>query len=105
MAGNVISFEQKYPISLVYGVFDFSSLLTNGQTISTASCSVEVWVGVDPSPSAILLGSPTVSGTVVSQYLQNGVSGVIYRIACQANCSDGTNQVLLAYLPVMAEPV
>ena len=60
--------------------FDYSPIIASGETISTATCNVEVKDGSDSNPSAILVGSPAISGSQVVQRIYGGVSGTTYRL-------------------------
>lgn len=102
---NLVVLDQKSPEATIIGGFNFSSLLTAGQTISSATVAASVWAGVDPTPSAILSGLPTVSGLVVSQKLTGGVAGVIYKLRVSAAASDGSTQILVGYLAVVEDPL
>ena len=63
--------------------WDFASLLAAGETISSAAATASVYSGTDATPSTILSGSPSSSGTVVSQNLTGGTLGVIYQVLVQ----------------------
>ena len=80
--------------------FDFSKNLQIGETLSTASVGVSVYSGVDPNPSALLSGTPSISGAVVNQSVTGGIVGVIYDIICTATTSLGNTYQLTAYLYV-----
>ncbi len=74
--------EEQVPLT-----FDFSAYLAAGETIASAAFDVGVWnAGVDPSPAALLVGSPTIfnAGTAVQQHASGGVDGCDYRIRCKA---------------------
>lgn len=75
--------------------FDFSADLANypDVTISAAVMEASVVSGTDPDPSSILTGSVVVDGTQVSQMREGGITGVTYKIRCEATLSDG--QVLV----------
>jgi hypothetical protein len=60
--------------------FNYSPILATGETISTATCVVQVKDGSDSNPSAIMVGSPAISGAVVVQRITGGLSGVTYRL-------------------------
>lgn len=82
--------------------FDFSTVMSTGETISSASCTVQVKDGSDASPSAILLGSPVVSGQLVAQRIYNGLDGVIYNIQMSVISSLANTYTIVADLPVLA---
>lgn len=83
--------------------FDFSSLLAVGETISTASCAATVYSGTDASPSALISGSASISGAIVSQKLTAGALGVIYEVACTITTSAGQTLILVGYVAVIPE--
>ena len=82
-------------------VFSFLSLLAVGETLSGASTTVTVYSGTDASPSSIISGSATISGSNVSQKFTGGVSGVTYLITVTALTSAGQTLTITAYLPVL----
>ncbi len=47
--------------------FDFAPNLAPGETLATATSSIALLSGTDPSPSNRLIGNPTITGTLVSQ--------------------------------------
>ena len=81
--------------------FDFSTVMSTGETISSATCVVQVRDGVDASPNAILLGSPVISGQLAAQRIYNGLDGVIYRIEMTAVSSLSNTYTIVADLPVL----
>lgn len=81
-------------------VFDFISALLSGETISTQSVAASVYSGVDASPSTIISGSATASGTKVTQKVTGGVTGVIYNLICTITTSLGRTLQLGAYLAI-----
>ncbi len=70
-------------------VFNFGIYLAVGETISGATVAVTVFSGTDNSPSTILSGSVSISGSTVTQNLTNNSSseGVIYAVTCVATTS------------------
>ena len=80
--------------------FDFSPILTTVETISTASCTVQVKDGVDTSPSDIKVGSPSISGALVVQRVTGGLSGVVYRLEMTVTTSLSNVYTLVGDLPV-----
>jgi hypothetical protein len=88
---------------VVKQVFDFTSNLAIGETISTATCTCTVFSGIDGSPSSVINGAASISGTQVTQSLTGGVVGVIYNIQCSVTTSTSQTlqmQGLLAIIPV-----
>lgn len=83
--------------------FDFTSLLASGETISTKSCAATVYSGTDASPSAIISGSASSSGAVVSQLITAGVVGVIYSLVCTITTSAGQTLQLAGFLAVLPD--
>jgi hypothetical protein len=69
--------------------FDFAAQLEVGETISTKTVIATVYSGTDASPSSIISGAATSSGSVVSQKITSGVLGVIYELVCQVTTSAG----------------
>jgi hypothetical protein len=80
--------------------FDFISDLAVSETITGATVTALVWSGNDPTPSNLISGAATISGTVVSQKLTGGVAGNIYAVTCTATTSAGQTLIHSAYLVV-----
>lgn len=80
--------------------FDFISRLAVGETISTKSVVATVYTGVDATPSAVISGAASSSGTVVSQLVTGGVAGVIYQLVCTITTSAGQTLQLAGLLVV-----
>ena len=80
--------------------FDFSPILTTVETISTATCTVQVKDGVDTSPNDIKVGSPAISGALVVQRVTGGLSGVVYRLEMTVTTSLSNVYTLVGDLPV-----
>lgn len=99
----------KAPTEVIPLTFDFSPDLAPGATIVggtpalTAVVEADGSGGTDNSPSAILLSTPTLSGSVVQQMIQNGVDLVDYRISCTITDTNGNKWTLQAILPVRAK--
>lgn len=85
--------------------FDFISLLASGETISSQVVTATVWSGVDATPNAIVSGSATVSGTIVTQKIVNGVSGVIYLLKCAITTSASQTLALEGLLAILPEGI
>jgi hypothetical protein len=80
--------------------FDFSQVLSTGETLSTATCSVIVMNGTDPSPSAILAGSAVITGSKANQRVSGGVSEVTYRLLMTVTTSLGNTFTAVGDLPI-----
>jgi hypothetical protein len=85
--------------------FDFISKLVPGDRISTATFGVTVYSGIDPNPSNILVGVPSVIGTRVSQAFSGGVAGVIYLVTCRITSIAGATPALTSYVADLLEVV
>lgn len=83
--------------------FDFLTSLAVGETISTKTVTATVYSGTDATPSAIVSGSATSSGSIVSQKITGGVLGVIYELLCQVTTSAGQTLQLSSYLAVVPD--
>jgi len=96
------SFSYKITTENEQFTFDFSTVMSTGETISSATSAVEVVSGTDPSPSSILVGTPVASGQQVAQRIYNGLDGVIYRIEITIITSLANTYSLVADLPVLS---
>ena len=85
--------------------FDFTSRLGTAETISTKSVSATVYSGTDASPSAIVNGSATSSGAVVTQSITAGTLGVTYLLVCTITTSLSQTLELSAFLVVVPDSV
>lgn len=83
--------------------FDFASDLATAETISTQSVVATVYSGTDGSPSSIISGSATASGSVVSQKITAGVLGVIYKLLCTVTTSASQTLERSGYLAVIPD--
>lgn len=82
---------------------DFISRLGVGETISSASVTMSVYSGTDPSPQSMVSGSATISGSVVTQLFTGGVLGVIYEALYGVVTSLGQTPEIPAYLVVIPD--
>lgn len=81
---------------------DFVDLVPAGDSISSQSVSVSVYSGTDASPSALLSGSASASGTIVTQKFTGGTEGVMYKVLWTAGTTGGLTlkkPTLLAIIP------
>jgi len=96
------SFSYKITTENEQFTFDFSTVMSTGETISSATSVVEVVSGTDASPNSILVGTPVTSGQQVAQRIYNGLDGVIYRIEITIITSLANTYSLVADLPVLS---
>jgi len=82
--------------------FDYSSDLGAGETITSTAVSCSVWSGTDPSPTSLVSGSATISGSLVLQLITGGLAGVIYFVRCLATTNAGQVLPKGGYLAVLA---
>lgn len=80
---------------------DFLSLLAIGETISTKVVTASVYSGTDASPSAIISGAATSSGTTVTQSIIGGVAGAIYYLLFTITTSLSQTRTIGAFLAVI----
>lgn len=74
----------KLPTSREFFTVDFLRNLAAGDSILSATCTASVLTGTDATPANILLNSPIINGTNVSQEIQGGVLGVRYLLTFTA---------------------
>jgi len=96
------SFSYKITTENEQFTFDYSPVLGTTETISSATCTVTVKEGTDPTPSAIKVGSPVISGSQVAQRISNGLDGVIYRLEMTATTSATNVYTIVGDLPVLS---
>lgn len=85
--------------------FDFASQLAAGETISSATVVATVYSGTDATPSNIISGSDSASGSIVSQLITAGTLGVIYELLCSATTSTGQVLQLCGLLAIVPDEV
>lgn len=93
------TFEAKYASSTKTYVFDFTSRLALGETVSSAVVSGTSYSA--ESGASISVGSPTVSSPRVSVSISGGTEGAVFLITCTATTSAGQILPMYAYLPVV----
>lgn len=83
--------------------FNFLDKLQFGEAINGASVNVVVTSGIDPTPSAMLVGAPSFTATTASQDITGGVPGVIYTLVCTVTATNFHNYVKQSALAVVAD--
>lgn len=92
--------DPKDPEEDVFVRFEFATL--TGTPSSPTVTATRHAGSADATPSAILSGSPTVSGSLVLQKVIDGVDGADYLLRCVASAPDTSKYVLTGVLPVRA---
>jgi hypothetical protein len=98
---NLVQIDPKLAGETCQRMFDFTSKLQSGESISTQSCAASVYSGNDSSPSSIVNGAATASGTVVTQSFTAGVSGCVYQIICTITTNLSNTLQLHGYMAVL----
>ena len=81
------AFSAKDPSEVITVAVDFVNLLGTSETLSTVVYSASVIQGIDPSPSSLISGSGTISGTKVLQNITGGLPGVTYLLTAKVTTS------------------
>lgn len=100
---NTLIFADKNAAEVLPYSVEFIDRLLVGETISTPLVTILVSSGTDPSPSAMLSGSPTVSGgNTINFILTGGVPGVVYTIVVTALISSSNVYLKVGHLAIVA---
>lgn len=97
------NFSNKSPNEKVTLTFDFSLEVGDGATIATVvSVTNELMKGTDPTPNAMLIGSPAKSSDSLSvlQTVSGGVDGCNYRFRALVDTDAGERLELAGMLRV-----
>jgi hypothetical protein len=100
-------FDRKLPAEKNILTFNMAAGLNNGNLLSgTPVVTISVALGTDPSPGAVLNGSPSLdsTSTMILQGVQGGVAGCEYLL--EAECATTLAAVALGLqgiLPVSSE--
>ena len=81
--------------------FSFLSHLATSETISSASTTATVYSGTDASPSSLISGAASISGSTDSQKVIGGTLGVTYILVCSAVTSLGQTLQISGYLVIV----
>lgn len=98
-----VIFDPKTDGETVTLTFPFLSRMAAAETISTQSVVASVYSGTDGSPSNIVSGSASASGSNVTQKIAGGVVGVIYQLLCTITTSAGQTLELAGFLAVVPD--
>jgi len=92
--------SSKAPDEIIAVSFDFARLVASVDSV--ISVAVTVHKGTDANPSAMILNTPIISGTTVSQLIQGGLDTVFYKV--RAIIAIGQQRYALsAILPVRTD--
>ena len=101
--GNRVIIPPKLAGTTYKQTFDFTSQLASSETISTKVVTAITYSGTDASPSAIINGSASVSGAIVTQSITGGVLGVIYELKCTITTNASQTLILTGYLAIVPD--
>lgn len=90
--------DKKDPAEIIPVTFDFAGLAT--QCLNPVVTCVAIAGKIDASASAMLSGSPQVSGTSVLQRVIGGQDGTTYKLRCEVDDADGEHWVVADTLEV-----
>ncbi len=76
------TFDPKLPDEEEPFTFDFTDRLSAGQSIVSAT--------VTATPTGLTLGTPSVTGALVTVQLEDGDSGVVYHLEALATLNDSS---------------
>lgn len=92
--------NSKDPSEIITVTFDFTALATS---VGSPVVSCSVFSGrEDPGASAMLSGSPQITGTTVLQRVIGGLPGNTYKLRCQIDDADGERWVVADELSVVS---
>lgn len=96
----------KAPAEVKVITFDFIEQLSSvtGVTLVTASITVDVIDGADPSPNDMILGVHAIDGIKVRQGITGGLDGTSYAFRCLATDSNGLQHEVVGVVPVRIQP-
>lgn len=79
----------KTPREQIRYPFDFSPRLTVGDSVASVQWFIEAYEGTDANASTMLVGSPTLVGTIASEVIKGGVNGVTYFLEAIGTTANG----------------
>jgi hypothetical protein len=82
--------------------WDFISMLSPGETISSATLSAVLYSGLTDDATTLFFGSPATSGSIVTQTLTGGTPGQVYLLKCDVTASSGNEYTIFSLLSVLS---
>lgn len=92
------AFSPKDPDEIVTLAFDFANL-TSAPLAPVVTCARHSGAD-DAAPSAVLSGSPQISGAKILQQVQAGTHGTDYLMRCEVDTAEGQRYVIAGVMPV-----
>jgi hypothetical protein len=81
--------------------FDFSTEADDATTLLSPVVTVSLLSGVDPTPSSVKSGSPTLDGKELVQIVVPGVAGCVYKVDAFVQDSSGLRHHMSARMSVV----
>lgn len=100
-----VDFPPKPASSTESYTVDFVDAIPAGDSISTKSVAASVYSGTDASPSAIISGSASSSGTQVTQKVTGGTVGVMYQLTWTVVTAAGLTLKKIGFLAIAPDLV
>lgn len=95
------TFPAKHVSANILLPFDFISVLSSGETLTSAEVTISVHSGVDAAAASMISGAASITGFIVSQLVIDGEIGVIYLLNCAVTTSLGNSLIIRGYLAVI----
>jgi len=83
------NYSSKDPSEIIFYGLNFGELLSDGETITTATVACEAILGADAGASTMPSGTVGINGSVVRSLISGGVHGVTYKVSFVVNTSSG----------------
>lgn len=83
--------------------WDFTSVMSAAETISSAVATASVYSGTDLIPGNLISGSASISGQKILQNLAAGTLGVLYEVLVTITTSLGQTLQLSSFLAVVPD--
>lgn len=93
-------FSYKFTTESENFTFDFNPVLATSESITGATCTAITLQGTDPTPSAILSGSPAYAAGKATQRVIGGVADNTYRLIMTVTTNQGNTYTCTGDIPV-----
>lgn len=100
------AFSAVNPGELISFSIDFGPQLATGDSINNATSAVTAFVGTDANAAALAINTPTITGTIISQFLGGAAPGgfqvgVTYSWTVTAYTTQGMTLINYAHVPCL----